>query len=123
MAKFVPDASLDLLLAETAKGNVMIVTAAQPADRAAATGNALATGALTTGDGNGDYTIANGDASGRKVTVAEQTLTIVAAGTAGHVNLINATGLVLVTTCAAQALTTGGTATVSAFDQEVADAT
>ena len=69
----------------------------------------------------GDFTIANGDVSGRKVTIAQQaTLSIDADGTASHVAINDGTDY-FVTTCTSQALTSGGTVTVPAFDIEIAD--
>lgn len=69
----------------------------------------------------GDFTIANGDTSGRKVTIAQQaTLTIDASGTATHVAINDGTDY-YVTTCTSQALTSGGTVTVPAWDIEIAD--
>jgi len=71
----------------------------------------------------GDFTKANGDASGRKVTVAQQaTLSIDVSGTANHVAINNGVDF-YVTTCTAQALTSGGTVTIPAWDIEFADPT
>ena len=41
--------------------------------------------AMTTGAGNGDYTVADGDAGGRKITItAQPTLTVTASATAAQ---------------------------------------
>ena len=82
---------------------------------------ALSTHTLTTGD----FTIADGDASGRKVTVAQQaSLPITATGVPQHVALLTTSILYLVTTCTGGALTsTDNTVTVPAFDAEIADPT
>ena len=66
----------------------------------------------------------NGDASGRKITVDEEAdMSITASATALHVALTSADTLLYVTTCTSQALTSGGTVTVPAWDIEIADAT
>ena len=86
----------------------------------------LADVTLTKGDGNGDYTIGDGDASGRKLTVAEQAdIDVDTTGSAQHIALLDVTNskLVYVTTCTAQGVTQGNTVTVPAFDIEVADVT
>ena len=68
-----------------------------------------------------DFTKANGDTSGRKVTVAQQSdITIDTTGTATHVVIDDGTDY-YVTTCTSQALTSGGTVTVPAWDIEIAD--
>ena len=71
-----------------------------------------------------DYTVGDGDSSGRKVAVAQQAdITITNSGTATHVAITD-TGeskLLLVTTCTSQALTSGNTVTVPTFDDEIAD--
>jgi len=66
---------------------------------------------------------ANGDASGRKITVNQQAdIDIDASGTATHVALTNGVDtLLLVTTCTDQVLTMGNTVTTPAFDDEIAD--
>jgi len=70
-----------------------------------------------------DFTKANGDTNGRKVTVAQQDdLSIDASGTATHVAINDGTDF-YVTTCTSQALTSGGTVTVPAWDIEFADPT
>lgn len=122
MAKWANDDVMDGALAVIAQGNTMHVCSSQPADRAAAIAASLADVALTAGDGNGDFTIANGDTNGRKVTVAQQTdIPVDTTGTATHVAIIDASRLLLVTTCTSQELTSGNTVTVPAFDDEIAD--
>ena len=74
MAKWVNDAVMDLALAGIATGNKLFLCSAQPATYAeAGTTYVLADHDLTVGHGNGDYTIANGASSGRKITVTAQT--------------------------------------------------
>ena len=122
MAKAAPNTTIDALLAEVATATRLVVTSGEPANFAGIAAVALADVVLTAGAGNGDYTIADGDASGRKVTVTQQAdVPIDASGTATHVSLDDGTDLVYVTTCTSQALTSGGTVTVPAWKIEVAD--
>lgn len=63
-----------------------------------------------------DFTIANGDTSGRKVTVAAQNGVLIdGSGTATHVALLDVSGtrLLYVTTTTSQALTANGSNTVN----------
>lgn len=75
-----------------------------------------------------DFTKANGDTSGRKLTVgAKSSVLIDTTGTATHVALLDVTNskLLYVTTCTSQALTANGSNTVNfpAWDIELADPT
>jgi hypothetical protein len=123
MAKSVHDDVLDAMLAKIATANILTVCSAEPTDRTeAVTTYKLADVVLTPGDGNGDFTIDDGDASGRKVTVAEQAdIDVDASDDATHVALCDGSDLLYVTTCTSQALTSGNTVTVPAWDIEVAD--
>lgn len=122
MAKFIPDAVLDVLLDEIATGTRLVVCSGQPSNYADIAAVALADATLTPGDGNGDYTIGNGDVSGRKVTIAQQAnVDIDSSGDATHVSIDDGANLLAVTTCTTQTLTSGGTVTVPAFDIEVSD--
>ena len=124
MAKAAPDATIDAMLAKIATATRLVVCSGQPANFAGIAAVALADVTMTAGNGAGDYTIADGDVSGRKVTVAQQTnVPIDASGTANHISLDDGVNLIYVTTCTAQALTSGGTVTVPAFDIEIADPT
>lgn len=124
MAKWANDSMMDASLAYVATGTRLVVTSGQPANFAGIAAVALADVTMTAGNGNGDYTIANGDTSGRKLTVAQQSnVPIDSSGTATHVCIDDGTTLLYVTTCTSQALTSGGTVTVPAWDIEVADPT
>ncbi len=71
-----------------------------------------------------DFTISDGDASGRKVRTAQKTgVTIDHNGTVDHVALLDTANskLLYVTTCATQVLTAGNTMTFNAWDIELAD--
>ena len=126
MGKVAPDAMLDAALAYVAASDLMIVCSTVPTSYAEATGTYdLADIALTAGDGNGDYVIAN-DTSGRKLTIATQsTVPIDHNGTALHVALckVGDTTLRYVTTCTSQALTGGGTVDIPAWKINIADPT
>lgn len=126
MGKLCPDAVLDVLLQRIDDADRLYVCSNQPTTFTEASSTyKLAEATLTPGDGNGSFTIANGDTNGRKVTVAQQSnKSISISGTAQHVALgINGSStLIYVTTCTSQALTSGGTVTVPAWDVEIADA-
>lgn len=122
MGKSANDAIMDAALNETKNNaNQIHVCSAEPTTRTAAvTTFNLASGSVT----STDFTLANGDSSGRKSTCAAQTgLSITSTGTGNHVAITDATRLLLVTTCAAQSLTSGGTVDIAAFDQEIGDPT
>jgi hypothetical protein len=126
MGKAAPDYMIDGALERVAEADTQYVCSAEPANFAGIAAVALADAALTPGDGNGDFSIGNGDSSGRKVTVAQQAnVPIDATGNASHIVLADAANsrLIYVTTCTTQALTSGGTVTVPAWDVEIADPT
>jgi hypothetical protein len=122
MAKYLhPTAVLDGLLDKIATGTIMTVCSAQPTTRTeAVTTYALADVVMA----GGDFTKANGDTNGRKVTVAQKAaVPIDASGTATHVAICDGTNVLLVTTCTSQALTSGGTVTIPTFKCETSDPT
>jgi len=126
MAKFVPDATIDAML-DVIADNVdeINICSTQPTTFAEANATyELGSVTVTTGDGGGDWTIANGDTSGRKLTLGEQTgVSIGTSGTAAHIAGTNGTDtLYFVTTCTSQAVTSGNTATIQTFDIEIQDA-
>lgn len=124
MAKFIDDSVMDAALAEVATADSQIVTSAQPANHAGIAAVALGTISLTPGLGNGDFGAAtNGDASGRKTTVASQSGTASASGSATHVCLDDGTTLLHVTTCSTVSTNSGQAYTVSAYDVEFLDVT
>lgn len=122
MAKAVHDDVLDAAFDVVDQSNIMTACSAQPTTRAeAVTTFALADAAMTI---NTDYTKANGDTSGRKVTVAAKSaITVDASGTATHIALCDGTRLLYVTTCTSQALTSGNTVNFPSWDIEIADPT
>lgn len=127
MPKAAPDIVMDAALAVIATATKLVICSAQPTTYTEANATyALADVVLTAGDGGGDYVIANGDTSGRKVTVGAQTGVLIdTSGTATHVALIRTADstLVYVTTCTSQALTANGSNTVNTptWDVEIAD--
>lgn len=122
MAKSVHNDVLDAALAKIATCTRMVVCSGEPANFAGIAAVALADVTLTAGLGNGDYTAADGDVSGRKVTVSEQAdVEVDATDDATHVALDDGSTLLYVTTCTLQGLTDGNTVTVPAFDIEIAD--
>ena len=118
MGKKVPDSILDLMLTQ-AEGTKVHVCSAEPANYAGIAAVQLVI------DDVGTYTKANGDTSGRKNTQAGTTGSPIATtGTANHVCISDGVSdLKLVTTCVAQALTSGGTVDIGAFDHEIGDPT
>lgn len=119
MAKAIPDAIIDLMLAN-AEGTRIHITTAEPANYAGIAAVDLANAAIA-----GVYTKANGDVSGRKNTLDAQTgISITTSGTATHVVISNNTDtMYLVTTCTSQVLTSGGTVDTNAFAHEIGDPT
>ena len=118
MAKFQIDAMLDQALSYiSSNATELYICTSQPADRAAAIATSLI-GAETPG-----FTgPVNGDSSGRKLTVNQVTdASITGTGTANHIALCSGTTLLYVTTCPDQALSSGGTVTIPAWDIEIAD--
>lgn len=124
MGKKADNSVFDAMLDKIATATRLVVTSAEPANFAGIAAVALADVTLTAGNGNGDYTIADGDTSGRKITVgAQSSFPVDASGTATHVCLDDGSTLLYVTTCTSQALTSGNTVSTPAFDIEVADPT
>lgn len=122
MAKSVHNDVLDAALNYLAT-NATRMTACSAQPTTYAEGNATYALADVTID-SGDFSVADGDSSGRKVTVAAQNgVTVDANGTATHVALLDVsnTKLLYVTTCTSQVLTSGNTVNFPAYDIEIAD--
>lgn len=118
MAKFCSDAVFDAALDKIATATRYVVCSGQPANFAGIA--AVALGDVTVD--SGDFTKADGDVSGRKVTVGAQTAVPVdSSGTATHVTLDDGTTLLYVTTITSQALTAGNTFTTGSFKIEFTD--
>ena len=116
MAKAMVLAAMDLALDYVgANADKMIVCSAQPTTYTEANATfALADVAVA----GGDFTKANGDTSGRKVTVGAKAGVVVDAnGTATHIAFVKTGDTTLrgVTTCTSQAINTGGTVDIPSF--------
>lgn len=119
MGKLVDNSVLDAALDEIATATEIYLCTSEPASRAAAiTASVIPAHTLT----GGDFTNADGDTSGRKVTVsAQNSLTADATGTVTHVAICDASTLLYVTTCTSQAVTSGNTVNIGAWSVELAD--
>ncbi len=96
----------------------MVATVGQPASFALAVSGTLVQATMSTGD----FTLAAGVVSGRRVSVAGKAgLTVATAGTADHVSLLDITNskLLYTTTCPGVALTAGATCSIAVFDIEI----
>ncbi len=119
MAKFANDLMMDAALDYVATGTILNVCTTQPTTRTEAVTTYFLADVVMSG---ASFTKANGDVSGRKTTVAQQaSVPIDTTGTATHVAISSGTALLYVTTCTSQALTSGGTVTVPAWDIEISD--
>ncbi len=124
MAKTVHDDVLDQALNYVKTyGDKLCLCSAQPTTytQAITTYN-LATHTLT----SADYTVADGDAGGRKVTVAEQAIVpVTATGTGTYIAICYSGGakLLTVTTCSSQSVTSGNTVTFDAHTYTIGDPT
>ncbi len=116
MGKYVNPAVLDGALNIIKSATKMVALNGQPADFAAANAGKLAEVTLATGD----FTLAAGDVSGRKITVAAKSgLTVAVPGTADHIALLDGSSLLYVTTCPSQALPSGGTVSIGTWAVEI----
>lgn len=123
MAKNAPDAVQDAALDYIDLSNIMHVCSGEPANYAGIAAVSLASVAMTP---NTDFTKAAGAVSGRKMTVAaKNAVSVTSSGTATHIvlALTSDTTLRYVTTCTSQALTSGNTVNVPAWDIEIQDPT
>ena len=122
MGKSANDALPDAYLNEIKdNATLMIACSAEPTTRTeAVTTYALADVAVV----SGDFTLGNGDVSGRKLAVAAKSaVAIDTSGTATHVAIVDGTRLLFVTTCTSIALVDTGTVNFPTWDIEVADPT
>lgn len=121
MSVFMSDNILDGLLEKAALADRVTICSAQPTSIVEVTTYKLGDLALTPGDGNGDFVIANGDANGRKVTLLAQNIPLTVSGTADHVVIDDGVSFTAFT-CVSKVFTSGDTGQASAADIEVADA-
>lgn len=122
MAKSVDNSVLDGAL-NIIKNNAIrqVACSAEPANFAGVAAVTLSTATMA----SGDFTVADGDTSGRKVTMgAKSGQTVSANGTVTHVALTdNVSVLYYVTTTTSKAVTTSDTLNFPAWDIEIADPT
>jgi hypothetical protein len=119
MGKVIHNDVFDAALSEVATSTKIYLCTSEPANDTAADAASLIPAHTMTG---GDFTNADGDVSGRKVTVAAQNgLTADVSGTATHVVLTDGTSVLLATTCTSQAITSGNTVNIGSFDFEITD--
>jgi hypothetical protein len=123
MAKSVHNDVLDAALnAVKNAGTRLCVCSAEPTTYTEAiTTYKLAIATIDSSDFTGP---ADGDTSGRKLAVnAQSGLTVDTSGTATHIAVADSANskLLYVTTCTSQALTSGNTVDVPAWDIEIAD--
>jgi len=118
MAKSLDNTVIDAALTVVAGSTNITVCSADPVNFAGIAAVALATTTLA----GGDFTIADGDVSGRKLTIAEQaTVTIDATGTATHLAHDDGATLLALTTTTSLSLTSGGTVDIPLHKLEIAD--
>ena len=72
MAATMPDTTVDAALDRVALSTAVHACTSAPANHAGIAAVSVGNYTLTAGDGNGDWTIANGDVSGRKITLGAQ---------------------------------------------------
>lgn len=121
MGKAAPDAMIDASLNYVGLSNIQHICSAEPANYAGIAAVSLGSVAMTP---TTDFPVANGDTSGRKFTTAAKTgVSVTASGSANHLVLALTTDSTLrfVTTCTSQALTSGNTANIPAWKDEIAD--
>jgi hypothetical protein len=118
MGKWVAAEVLDAALQRVAGATGMFAVSGQPTSYAEALAGKLAEAALAAGD----FLLAPGDLSGRKVTVAGKSeVSVTGSGVADHVALVDTVGsrLLYVTTCPAQAVSVGGTVSFDPWSVEI----
>lgn len=118
MAKKQIDAMLDAALSYiSSNATEYYICTSEPADRAAAD-----TASVVPAQTPGFTGPADGDTNGRKLTINALTdVSLDASGTVTHLALCSGTTLLYVTTTTSQAVSSGGTVSVPAWDIEIAD--
>lgn len=122
MGKAQNDLGLDAALDWFAGSTKQVACSAQPTTYAEATSTYMLAEIVID---SGDFAKADGDTSGRKLTIAQQAdVTVTNTGDATHVALVSTADSVLryVTTCDTVTLTAASTVTFPAWDIEIADA-
>jgi len=121
MAKYLNDTDvLDAALDGVETANMLRIFDTFSSDYATINTNKLAEVSLS----GGDFTKANGDTSGRKVTIAaKNAVSVTATGNYNHVALVDTVGskVLAVTDGTTKAITSGDEVDIPAFDIEVGD--
>lgn len=126
MSKYLDDSVLDAALAVLDTADQEVICEGEPVSYAEAT-NDKGSGGKALGEvaiDAADFTKADGDTSGRKSTLAQQTgVNIDVSGNADHIAVVDdgLSRLLMVTTMTLQAVTAGNTATINAFKLEILD--
>lgn len=122
MAKFSDNSVLDAGLDRIAEATRLTVCSTQPANFAGIAAVALADVTVDSGDFSSPT---DGSPNGRSITVSAQSdIPVDSSGTAGHIALDDGTTLLYVTTIGSpQAITSGNTASTSAWTINLADPT
>ncbi len=122
MAKFAHSDFIDgafNLVKASADTITYTLTSAQPTTRAEAVTTYML--ASTTLNKTTEVTLANGDTSGRKMTISAKTgVSVTNTGTATHAAICDASRLLFVTTTTSQAVSAGGTADIGSWKDEIA---
>lgn len=119
MAKKIPDAVIDKGLEDIAKnGTRLYLCSAEPSLYSSLASFGLGFASLTTGISGGDFTVADGDSSGRKLTVAQKIVTASKTDTCNHVAIADSVNELLkaVTTVTGFSTASGEDVTIKAFD-------
>lgn len=123
MNKSAPDAVLDEMLIKVATATRMSICSDHPVNFAGIAAVSLADVVMTPGDGN-DYTIADGDVSGRKVTMVQKSGVVIDnTGNGNHIVLDNGVDLIWVTTMAPESLVAAESTIIPAWKVESRDPT
>ena len=120
MTNFVRDAAMDAAFDNVADAATTLhVCSGNPLDRATVLSNSLGSVSID----NTAFTKGDGDTSGRKVTIAQQSIASASAsGTAHVVAVVDGSDLLLAADLTQdQAVTSGNPITVSAWDWEIRD--
>ncbi len=117
--KMIPDAVMDLALANIADhGNQLHLCSQAPASYAEVATYSLGFVGLTLGAGNGSYTLQDGAVSGRRLTLAQQTVPGTGTGTANHAVIVDTANSLIkeITTAPNYSMVNGVNQTVPGFD-------
>ena len=123
MTKMLHDDCIDAALGYLRdNANELVLLSADPGTSYTQAHSAFALGKIAVD--SSDFTIANGDTSGRKATVAAQSsIGVGATGNCNHIaiNDTDNSKVLLVTEATSQSLTSGNAASTNAFDDEIED--